>query len=265
MQTWHALHIRPSETPDLFLARAFRPFLERYIWPEAGARAFFIRYEDAQGLHLRLRLRAEDAYWQDTVAPALDTWLADRGEWTSAAYEPETARYGGSEGLALAEEHFHQSTRVVLSRLGPLYTYGDALFDALRLHTIAAFAAGMTRAEAADYFGRLADQWLPLFFSSDETGWQEQVKADFEAAAAGQIDNLRAALQALWENLENEKFDNRQPEWRRWLRANQLILPQFGDQLEKVLPSLLHLSGNRMGLHNQDEVYALYLLSKTVG
>jgi thiopeptide-type bacteriocin biosynthesis protein len=264
MQTWHSRHIRPFETPDLFLVRAFRPFLERYIWSAAGAHAFFIRYEDAQGLHLRLRLRAEDAYWQETVAPALDAWLADRGEWTTVAYEPETDRYGGPEGLALAEAYFHQSTRVVLSRLGPRYTYGDALLDALRLHTIAAFSAGMTRAEAADYFGRLADQWLPLFFSSDETGWQEAVKAVFEIAAAEQTDNLRAALQALWEDLENEYLEDQQPEWRRWLRANQLILPQFGDQLEKVLPSLLHLNGNRIGLNNQDEVYIVYLLSKTL-
>jgi thiopeptide-type bacteriocin biosynthesis protein len=264
MQTWHSRHIRPFETPDLFLVRAFRPFLERYIWPEAGARAFFIRYEDEQGLHLRLRLRAEDAYLQETLLPALDAWMADRGEWTVAAYEPEIDRYGGPEGLALAEEYFHQSTRVVLSRLGSLYTYGDALFDVLRLHTIAAFAAGMRRSEAADYFGRLADQWLPIFFQSDGTDWQTQVKADFEVAAATQIDSLQATLQALWKSLEIERFDDRQPEWRRWLRANQMILPQFGDQLEKVLPSLLHLSGNRLGLHNQDEVYALYLLSKTL-
>ncbi len=265
MQTWHSIHIRPLETPDLFLDRAFRPFLERYIWPQAGARAFFIRYEDEQGLHLRLRLRAEDAYLRDTVLPALDAWLADRGEWTVAVYEPETARYGGPEGLALAEEYFHQSTRVVLSRLHSLNTYGDALFDVLCLHTIVAFAAGMTRAEAADYFGRLADQWLLLFFQAGEVGWQEEVKAEFEAAVALQKDDLRAGLHALWSNLEQEKFDDMPPEWRRWLRANHLILPQFGDQLEIVFPSLLHLSGNRMGLHNQDEVYMLFLLSKTVG
>ena len=50
----------------------------------------------------------------------------------------------------------------------------------------------------------------------------------------------------------------------RWLRGNQLVLPEFGDQLEKVLPSLLHLTNNRLGLSNQDEVYLNYILSKVI-
>jgi thiopeptide-type bacteriocin biosynthesis protein len=264
MQTWRSFHFQPLETPELFLARAFRPFLERYVWPQAGTRAFFIRYEDEQGPHLRLRLRAEAAYMQETLLPAFSEWMADRGAWTEVPYEPETERYGGPEGLALAEEYFHQSTRVVLDRLHRPYTYGDALFDTLRLHTITAFAGGMTRAEAGTYFGRLADQWLPLFFQSEEEGWQEQVKADFENAYARQEEALQGTLQALWQNLEQEKFDKTQPEWLRWLRANQLILDQFGPNLEKVLPSLLHLTGNRIGLNNQDEVYVLYILSRAL-
>ncbi|MGI9158495.1 MAG: thiopeptide-type bacteriocin biosynthesis protein, partial [Saprospiraceae bacterium] len=255
-------HLDPH---DLFLTRAIWPFLEHFIWPEAGTRAFFIRYEDEQGLHLRLRLRAKQAHVRDTLAPALEAWLANRATWTEVAYEPETDRYGGPEGLALAEEHFHQSTRVVLTRLHAQESYGDALFDVLRLHTILAYAARMTRAEAAEYFGRLADQWLLVFFQPGEIGWEEQVKAEFEAAAVQQKDEVGEVLQALWSDLEAQKPADMPPEWRRWLRANQSILPQFGDKLEKVLPSLLHLSGNRMGLHNQDEVYLLYLLSKTIG
>jgi thiopeptide-type bacteriocin biosynthesis protein len=269
MHEWISYHFSPLETPDVFLVRAWKPFLEQYIWPRQGARAFFIRYEDEHGAHLRLRLKAEADYIAETLEPAFVGWMVDRGEFQQVAYQPETERFGGPEALALAEEHFHLSTRVVLERLSRApYTYGDALFDALRMHLILAYAAGLERSKAAWYFSRLSDLWLPSFFRPEGVmsaeQLQKQVKGDFEKHYAGQEEGLQEALLALWTSLEQEKFDPGQPEWLRWLRGNQMILDALGDQMEKVLPSLLHLNGNRLGLNNQDEVYILYVLGRTL-
>lgn len=268
--TWLSIHFYPLETENVFLTRAVKPFLEQYIWSRQGTRAFFIRYEDEKGRHIRLRLRGEAEWVEETLRPALAGWFEGRGEWKEVAYEPETARFGGERGLALAEEYFHVSTRVVLERLSrDRFTYGDAMFDALRMHTITAFATGFDRKKASWYYGQLCDQWLSSFFRDDEReqpvpGLQDEVKAGFKQVFSPQKEDLQQALNELWKALEAGKFDKKQPEWVRWLRGNQLILNEFGENLDKVLPSLLHLTNNRLGINNQDEVYLNYILSKAL-
>ncbi|MCB0545211.1 MAG: thiopeptide-type bacteriocin biosynthesis protein [Saprospiraceae bacterium] len=267
---WLSIYFYPLETPDVFLARGVKPFLEQFVWPVKGARAFFVRYDDEQGRHIRLRIRGEDQWLEEQLRPVLEGWFADRGEWREVPYEPETERFGGPDSLALAEEYFHISTRVVLDRIKREgFTYGDAMFDALRMHVITAFAAGLGREKTAWYFARLCEQWIPVFLSPadgpalDEAGQQDLLER-FGQQFDPQKEDLRMALGELWKALEVEKFDTDQPEWLRWLRGNQLILKDFGDKLEKVLPSLIHLDNNRLGIVNQDEVYLNYILSKAL-
>lgn len=269
--TWLSYHFRPLETQDIFLTRAFRPFLEQYIWPTQGARGFFLRYADESGPHLRLRLRGEEVWIEETLREAFAGWFEGRGEWEEVAYQPEPERFGGAEALAYAEEHFHLSTRVVLDRLrSEGFTYGDAMFDALRLHTILAFAAGFDFTRAAWYFGRLCEQWAPLYFLPADGAplphsFLSDLKKDFEQGYAPQSAALNETLRALWKALDEGKMDAKQPEWLRWLRGNELILKGFGDKLDRALPSLIHLTNNRLGINNQDEVYLNYILSRLPG
>ena len=268
MQEWLSFHFYPLETADVFLTRALRPFLEQYIWSKSGTRAFFIRYEDDKGLHIRLRLRGEQDWLRETLEPAVEGWFADRGECLAIPYDPEVTRFGGEEAMTWAEEYFHISTRVVLDRLQrPQYTYGDALFDTLRMHTMTAFAAGLEREKAAWYFRQLCEQWVPLFFQpadGENADLLQNVLANFEQNYTPQADSIRANLNTLWDSLGEEKFDPKQPEWTRWFRGNQLVTKEFGANLEKALPSLLHLTANRLGVNNQDETYLMYVLSKAL-
>ena len=268
MQTWFSYHIYPLEAPEVFLARGLRPFLEQNIWPTPGARAFFIRYEDEHGFHIRLRLRGEDQWLRQNIQPTLEEAFAERGTLEEVPYLPETDRFGDATALDAAEQHFHLSTRVVLDRLNRPYTYGDALFDALRLHLITAYALQWQPERCAWYFGELCNQWMDLFFqpagkgATGESDWRASLKADFEESFAPQRNEVRNALSELWTALDKGKFDPDQPEWLRWLRGNQLILPELGEQLDKSLPSLIHLTNNRLGLNNQDEVYLNFMLSR---
>ncbi len=268
MFTWLSFHCYPLESPDVFLARAVYPFLNQYIWPTKGARAFFIRFEDENGPHIRLRLQGEAAWMEETLRPALLGWFAERGEIKAVPYEPELDRYGGTNSMALTEAHFHLSTRVTLDRLAQTpHTYGNTLFDALRMHLLTALAAGMSREKAAWYFGQLYAQWLPAFFQPtdgqplDEVA-QTAVVTQFQHSFATQEVTLRAAFDELWTAVKADQFDKSQPEWLRWVRGNELILKQFGDDLDKILPSLIHLTNNRLGVNNQDEVFLCYILHK---
>ncbi len=268
MQTWLSFHIHPLETLDVFLARGVRPFLEQHIWAKSDARAFFIRYEDENGPHIRLRIRstAGQPEFDELVRSAVQEWFEPRGTLEELPYEPETDRFGGEAGLQLAEAYFHLSTRVTLDRLNRPFTYGDAMFDALRMHVITAFAAGWNREKSAWYFEQLCKQWIELFFQpSDDkakakANWQESLLDDFEGSFVPQQEDLRLAIDELWTALEKGNFDQEQPEWLRWLRGNEMLLSEFGEDLEKYLPSLIHLTNNRLGINNQDEVYLNYLL-----
>jgi len=265
---WLSIHFYPLENQDVFLVRGLRPFLQQHIWANRGTRAFFIRYQDERGPHIRIRMRGELDWMEETLRPAFAGWQEGRGEWVEVPYIPETDRFGGEEAMALAEEYFHLSSRVSLDRLArEQHTYSDSMFDALRMHTIAAHAAGMTQEQSARYFDRLAEQWLPLYFVSEGTPDPDffgDIKEGFEKNFAPQKEDLRATLLELWKALDLEKFDKKQPEWARWALGNQMILKGLGDHLERALPSLLHLTNNRLGLINQDEVYLNFILSQAL-
>lgn len=271
MRPWLSLHCFPLDAPDVFLTRAVRPFLNQYIWPAKDTRAFFIRFEDQHGPHLRLRLHGEPQWLEETLRPALAGWFAGQGTFHEVPYAPELDRFGGAAGMALTEEYFHLSTRVTLDRLAQApRTYGATLFDALRLHLLTALAAGMSREKAAWYFGQLYAQWWPAFFRPadgqplDETA-QAAILTQFRTSLETQEVALRAAFDELWKAVQASRFDTTQPEWLRWFRGNELILKEFGNNLDKVLPSLLHLTNNRLGVNNQDEVFLCYVLANTLG
>lgn len=270
MQKWLSFHFYPLEVQDVFLIRAVKPFLEQYIWPETGARAFFVRYVDEEGPHIRLRLRGEEEWLESTIRPAIETHFANRGNYKEVAYVAETARFGGAESMAQVEEFFHISTRVVLDRLSKeLYTYGDAMFDALRMHIITVIAAGFDRQKASWYFERLCEQWIKLFFRPDDgapadealvKGVLDQFRQSFEP----QRDDLYYAVTEFWRTVEAGKFDNAYPEWLRWVRGNELVIKELEGNLDKTLPSLLHLTNNRLGINNQDEAHLCFILANTL-
>ena len=269
--TWLSLYFYPLETQDVFLTRALRPFLAQQVWNTQGARFFFIRFEDEKGPHLRLRFRGETVWLRDTLLPAFEALASERGTWKEVAYEAESERFGGQDAMAWAEEHFHLSARVTLDRLAqPEFTYGDALYDALRLNVMMLHSAAFSRERAAWYFGQLTDQWMPLFFrpkndeNTKENAWMQDVREQFEQSFQAQETALRPVLDALWDALETGRTDARQPEWHRWYMGNEIILKELGDNLEKALPSLIHLSNNRLGVTNPDEVFVCYVLSRAL-
>ncbi|MCS6929269.1 MAG: thiopeptide-type bacteriocin biosynthesis protein [Saprospiraceae bacterium] len=268
-RAWLSYHLYPLETLDVFLIRAVRPFLEQYVWPYQGARAFFIRYADERGFHIRLRLYGESS-WKETVPQAVHEWFTGCKAIEEVAYQPNKEVFRSAEALYWGEEHFHLSSRVALERMRPPYTYGDALFDAMRLHVIAAYAAGWSREQASNYFNHLCERWALLFIQPAETNngtpeqWIEDLKKLFEEHFRPQQEDLRFAVVELWKAIQKNRFDTHQPEWLRWLRGNELIFSKLGGGLESTLPTLIHLTNNRLGINNVDEPYLAYVLSKAL-
>lgn len=262
---YFSVEFRPAESPEVFLARALKPFLEQYIWPTRGARAFYSRHEDENGTLIRIRMRGEDTWTEDLLKPAFEGWMRDRGSWQEVPFQPDASPYGGEEVMVWVEEHFHIGTRVVLDRIAtPEFTYGDAMFDTLRLFTTIAEAAGFSREKARWYYGELLMQWLQLFAGASNPTEREDRIIEFRDTLKPQQSDLSLAIEKFWTDMESGKYEKEYPEWARWHKGSQLIFEGLGVHSEKSLPTLIHQTGNRMGLSNPDIVYLVYVLSTSL-
>ena len=113
-----------SATADLVLRDAVSPLVARAMESGAADRWFFIRYNDPQN-HLRVRFGGEPARLReiiDWLPEFLDPLLAEGRiwRWQLDTYEREVERYGGPEGMEIAERIFHADSEAVLSILDDL-------------------------------------------------------------------------------------------------------------------------------------------------
>jgi hypothetical protein len=127
----------PSSSSWLYVqvfcsAHRFETLLRAYVGPlvervrHASAHPlewFFVRYRTTES-HLRLRFRLGDPSQAPLVTEAVEDW-AERGlvrRWATCAYERELERYGGIEGLALAERIFASSSDIAMTAIAQRVT-----------------------------------------------------------------------------------------------------------------------------------------------
>ena len=119
-------------TTDQVLREVAGPVAERLLSAGVADRWFFVRYSDPD-CHLRLRLHGHPDRLAGTALSALQAaarpLLGDRRLWRIQldTYEREVERYGGAEGIVLAERLFYADSQAVLELAGLLAedTRGD--------------------------------------------------------------------------------------------------------------------------------------------
>ncbi|HTQ81234.1 MAG TPA: lantibiotic dehydratase, partial [Thermoanaerobaculia bacterium] len=108
-----------SSTADRVLREVISPVVNEAMKSGAADSWFFIRYGDPQW-HVRVRFHGDPARLGGRVLPALSAaaaeWLADGRLWKLQldTYEREIERYGGPEGIVLAERLFEADSAAVL-------------------------------------------------------------------------------------------------------------------------------------------------------
>lgn len=109
-----------SSTADYVLRDVVRPIVREAIRAAHADGWFFMRYADPEQ-HIRLRIHGTPETLHARVLPALNAALSqlfDDGRlWRVQidTYEREVERYGGDEGILLAEQLFHADSEAVLS------------------------------------------------------------------------------------------------------------------------------------------------------
>lgn len=132
---YYRVHEGSTERLDGLVDHVVRPAAERLWQSDPRGRWFFLRYLDASGLHLRLRLRAQEdvlrdaEHWLDRRLSDLFAGRVDLpgAGWGGTArtpvrrgaslhvYEPEFDKWDGPAGVALAEQVFQASSEFVLA------------------------------------------------------------------------------------------------------------------------------------------------------
>lgn len=109
-----------TASADQLLAQVVAPLRRAATRSRAIDRWFFIRYGDPHW-HLRVRFHGNPATLQAEVVPrleaAVEIYLAQGLLWKFQfdTYEREVERYGGREGIELAEKFFHADSEAVLA------------------------------------------------------------------------------------------------------------------------------------------------------
>jgi len=107
-----------SATADRLLPETVAPLARRLLGAGAADRWFFLRYHDA-GFHLRVRFHGDAGAIRAELDP-LVARLVDAGlihDALHGTYRREVERYGGPEGISLAEAVFHADSEAVVDLL----------------------------------------------------------------------------------------------------------------------------------------------------
>lgn len=270
---------------------------------------FFIRYSE-HGPHVRLRLHGETERLESTVWPALQehvrsiypdvSWEkpdvpqysppVERAEGepfrvTHAArieYEPETERYGGVEGVRLAERYFEVSSEAVYallqrtSRTERSSRLGKGLLTQVQLVHV------FTRGDR-DVAVRWSEQYNQGYLRgvAREEQQREAWLGAFDSGYSGQAETLGAYVEEVWSRMdENESLSDALDLYRDGLlevrghfaelyEAGKLGRPElplttWTAAVQAICSSYLHMNNNRLGISIQEESYLAYLINRTL-
>ncbi len=284
---WLSVHLPVAGTlwaegGDRLLLDLVAPFARRALERAWIDRFFFLRYT-AGGAHVRFRLHGPAAALTGEVRPRLEEAaeaLAGGASWVP--YEPEMLRYGGRQAVAVAEEVFDASSRLVLELLADLPP-GDRdarLGRALLAMLVGCHVFAGSRAEAArisrQYGEAYLRQQMPDAASREglrgafERGFERQApalagmvervwgllddSADLPPAVAAYRACLAAARDRLAELHRRGRLVHRGGPYRRWR-----------DGVTSIFPSHLHMTNNRLGVTMGEECYLASLVAGALG
>lgn len=292
-QMWLSLHIYcgrdlyGSEI-DHLLVEAMAPLLDALGSEGIIDRFFFIRYSDPRS-HVRLRLHLVESGADAMVTGRLEAALASfdaPSELQAIPYQPELPRYGGPHGVALAESHFHLSSRVALQLLAASLgdDYGRRLGKTLLTSVLLIHGWCQNRSTTAAYLAAYADNYAH-YLVPPRQGEEPSMPARetlrrrlselgyaLEGASAESMGRALEALVTAAEGGEGLGIPVLE-EWyvglgghlaalRRLLDDGLLAVPPGLDPRQALGPmvgSYLHMHHNRLGLSIPQEIYLAHL------
>lgn len=291
------VHIRGSlysGATDRVILDVVEPFVRICQRREWISRFFFIRYSE-NGPHVRFRLQGDEDVLRDTVKPELEAHvqdvlpadlhpkereddLDDPVRWVP--YERETNRYGGPQGVKLAEQFFHCSSKAAFQLLEGCRGQGHAarLGKGLLSMVVLLHAFFDTKEQAVALLEQYGTGYLSSIARDEEQ--QNRLQEAFEEGYDRQDDTLSAYVNETWTRLEEDApltdaldvyYDDLGDVARRFadlfedrhLVRNEVVPDSWGEATRMIVPSYLHMMNNRLGIPIPEEAYLAHLIKKT--
>ncbi|MEL6924581.1 MAG: lantibiotic dehydratase C-terminal domain-containing protein [Bacteroidota bacterium] len=325
---WLTVNLFYNEPWEAFLSNAVKPYLDTLVQMGIIGQFHFLRYWE-RGPHIRLRIRGEATVLDNLVHHNLiehfeNYFESKPSRRTDPNYPPnfpttykwypnnsvqlsdyntteEQQRYGGTNGLWMAQQQFTASSEIVLRSLkakGEEWSYDEALGLAIKLQLSFIHTMGLDMERAIAFFGMLFKNWLPRAFRFQNRGYnttiylhkEQKTMARFEDAFELQRDSLLPFHSALWSGLHKDgdfedqdlnfwiaEHERLNRELSLALELNQLQAVPAGQSmwlppnlttseqlLWPIFADWLHLNCNRLGISNKDEGFIAYLIMRSL-
>ena len=308
---WKAFHIHYLHPQDALIAELLQSLIADLKLSGLVA-WFFIRYWE-QGPHIRVRLRIRhdnqsietrfrsevQAYMKRrpsislkdlSGAKAMTKFLAE-SEGKSAIsteimpdnslherdYEPEIDKYGGTEGIAIAEHLFHTSSDLVVSLVRPTSDWdSQRLVIAVACTLLALRAAGLSQDESCDFLSEAQSHWARYVSSREldkwhrvarerQPVWERQMRDMILIADAGQ--GALGDVLHRWQVAVAEAFGKVDLPGGRILQQVKHRGTSLDDNAARqfLLLNYIHMHNNRVGLSPAQEACAMILSKSVVG
>lgn len=256
--SWH-LHAFERDDYSRVAARVLPGLVDAFVGGVAVDRLFFVRYFDAGGHHLRVRLRLDPTGAGDgdevDRAGSIVGLVAKSCGLTAVAesFDPETARYGGAEFLSPALDFFAVSSLAALDWLAehaaePRPRQLSSILEILLAQAVA-MARGLDELRGlVDYFADWRERASVPTTKGDQVF--DQRSETYEAW-------LRARIDATLSSSGDRLIEGA----RALAQATRRLA---GEELRAALGSQMHMTGNRLGLLNAEESYLTRLLSRSL-
>lgn len=224
--------------------------------------------------------------WQEFYGDSDEMPMRPNNSVHAIPYEPEYGRYGGSDGIELAEWHFEKSSEIVLKLARTTNLHVRSILLGLALQLAVSLSMGLleNRAQVARFFAHYEQFWTRNYgrpgttptsfekkFARMEASLQQRI-FDLEQSVLQRVQEPRSLVE--WEWIEHVRELKTRLE--RLVAEKKLIFqnaltdnqPQMFDDpvatASLLLTSYIHMTNNRLGALILDEMYLAYLIRRTL-
>jgi thiopeptide-type bacteriocin biosynthesis protein len=242
-------------------------------------RWFFIRYRDFSGAHIRLRflvpvediahviqllecifneklpeINRREGFRTKRLIPVSSDLLniEQESRFELAVYEPETEKYGGNIGLAIAEEWFQKSSELCLKMSQGIHNGSlNRFIIGLKYMDIALHVAFNCAEERLQFLNRYLSHWSGEQISAIGPAYKNQI-----LTSAGRRRALTKKL------LSDDAGEMHIDEFRLSLEnvMEQLVKRNVNKPFDDLLFHFIHMKNNRLGIWPIEEAYLAALL-----
>lgn len=285
---YQKLYHGPSkQRADYLILHYVRPMAHTLLADGLIATFFYILYAEG-GSHIRFRLLGEQAALDDVVRPRLEAAIERSFEhirtlpiepypqqsiagfnlkpypsYEYDVYEPEYEKYGGEQGVRVAEAHFQDSSeaafRVLEAEQQQLVKRQQAallLIEALMDH----FSAVVP--QRSEFYARCRDYWIAMMPQDQQGDWYTYFDQRYHAAQQTLVRQMSAQadrsgpLDEILAFFRTRTFVTTQ-DLQNLAREQRLTAP-----IGIILQNYVHMLCNRLGITTVEEAFLLHLLHR---